>query len=667
MMFPFGADYYPEHWPEQRWATDARLMAEAGINTVRLAEFAWSKLEPEPGRFDFGWLDRAIALLAEQGIRVILGTPTASMPPWLAKNHPDVFMRLQDGTVRTYGNRRNYCPTNATYRQYSQRITREMAGHYCDNDAVIGWQTDNELGGQTNRCFCESCRAAFGDWLQQRYGSLDEVNEKWGTVFWSHIYNDWAEIPTPAATGSSPNPGLALDYYRFASDAYVDFQQEQIDILRERCPGKFITHNLMGFYFDTLDYYRLAAPLDFAGYDIYVRMQWTVEQEVDPSSAALSHDSIRGLKQQNHWVIEQQSGPGGWEIVSVAPRPGELRLWAYQSIAHGADGIIFFRWRTALFGTEEYWHGVLDHHGEPGRRYREIAQMGAELAEHGERIHGSAVKAEVAILHDYDTTWAFQIQQNNPNFHYPRHVHDIYRGFWRQNVPVDLVHPAADLAGYKLVVAPALYVLPEPVAANLRQFARDGGTVLLTARSGVKDEANAVVAEKLPGLLAEMAGVTVAEYDSRPSWAENPLAAEDEALAGEALTSSVWADVLEPTTAEVVARYTGEYYAGAPAITLNRYGEGQVVYAGTLGDSALFARLTVWLGELAGVEPLLETPDGVEATARWQNGQRLLFLLNHNDETATVSLDRDYRNLLDGDEADSSEVKLGPYDVMILH
>lgn len=665
-MFPFGVDYYPEHWPEERWATDARLMQEAGINTVRLAEFAWSKLEPEPGEFEFDWLDRAIDLLGQHGIRVILGTPTASMPPWLAHNHPEVFMRLQDGTVRTYGNRRNYCPTNEIYRRYSRRITRKMAEHYCDNDHVIGWQTDNELGGQTNRCYCDNCRREFGNWLQQRYSSIDEVNEKWGTVFWSHIYNDWAEIPTPAGTGSSPNPGLALDYYRFASDAYVEFQQEQIEILRELCPGKFITHNMMGFYFDTLDYYELAAPLDFVGYDIYVRMQWTVEQEVDPSSGALGHDAMRGLKQQNHWVIEQQSGPGGWEIVSVAPRPGELRLWAYQSIAHGADGIIFFRWRTALFGTEEYWHGVLDHHGEPGRRYQEIAQMGEEMAEHGDLLQGSEVRAEVAILHDYDTTWAFQIQQNNPNFHYPGHVHDIYRGFWRWNVPVDLVHPTADLSRYKVVVAPAFYILPDEVAENLERFAENGGTVLLTARSGVKDEANAVVAQKLPGRLAELAGVTVAEYDSRPSWSENPLAAEGEALAGAELTGTVWADVLEPTTAEVVARYSQEYYAGEPAITLNRYGKGNVVYAGVLGNSALFGRLAGWLLALGDVESLPETPDGVEATARWQEGQRLLFLLNHNEAPATVRLDRTYRNLLAEDATVSGEVELDGHEVMIL-
>ena len=665
-MFPFGVDYYPEHWPEERWATDARLMQEAHINIVRLAEFAWSRLEPEPGQFDFSWLDRAIDLLAEHGIRVFLGTPTASMPPWLAKNHPDVFMRLQDGTQATYGNRRNYCPTNETYRQYSRRITRKMAEHYCNNENVIGWQTDNELGGQTNRCHCENCRRAFGNWLQQRYDSLDEVNQKWGTVFWSHIYNDWSEIPTPAETGSSPNPGLALDYYRFASNAYVEFQQEQIDILRALCPDKFITHNLMGFYFDTLDYYELAAPLDFVGYDIYVRMQWTLEQEVDPSSGALAHDTMRGLKQQNHWVIEQQSGPGGWEIVSVAPRPGELRLWAYQSIAHGADGIIFFRWRTALFGTEEYWHGVLDHHGEPGRRYREVAQMGEELAKHGDLIQGSAVKAEVAILHDYDTTWAFQIQQNNPNFDYRRHVQDIYRGLWRHNVAVDMVHPAADLSDYKLVIAPAFYVLPEGVAENLKQFAGKGGTVLLTARTGVKDGANAVVEQKLPGLLAEMAGVTVAEYDSRPSWTSNPLEVEGNALAGQTLSSTVWADVLEPTTAEVVARYTQEYYAGSPAITLNQYGAGQVIYAGTLGDRELFASLGGWLLGLAGVEPLLETPEGVEAAARWQNGQRLLFLLNHNETTATVALNGNYRNLLKDDAVISGEAELAGHEVVIL-
>ena len=375
---------------------------------------------------------------------------------------------------------------------------------------------------------------------------------------------------------------------------------------------------------------------------------------------------MRGLKRQNHWVIEQQSGSGGWEIVSVAPRPGELRLWAYQSIAHGADGIIFFRWRTARWGTEQYWHGVLDHHGEPGRRYSEIQQMGHEIHVLGDLIQGSEVRAEVAILHHYDTRWAFQIQQNNPSFSYAEHVKQIYRGFYRQNVPVDVVHPGTELSGFKIVVAPALYVLPGEVADNLQQYVQGGGTLLITARSGVKDEANAVVEQPLPGLLAPIAGVAVEEYDSLPSWKSNALAFEAPGLEGETLESAIWADVLTPTTAEVVARYTREYYAGRPAITLNHAGAGRVLYAGTLAGSELFTRLARWLLELASIEPLLETPHGVEATARWKNGRRLLFLLNHNESSATVTLDHDYRNLLREGAVVSGNVSLAPYEVMIL-
>ncbi|HYN87504.1 MAG TPA: beta-galactosidase, partial [Ardenticatenaceae bacterium] len=505
-MYPFGVDYYPEHWPEERWPTDARLMQEAGFNVVRLAEFAWSRMEPEEGRFEFAWLDRAIALLAGHGMRVILGTPTASAPPWLMQNHRDIFRVDQSGQRQTYGNRRNYCPNHPTYHDYSRRVVERMAEHYRDNPNVIGWQIDNEFG-QGDRCCCLVCQQCFHDWLRARYGSLDTLNAAWGTVFWSHEYSDWSQIPTPVETGGSPNPGLALDYYRFSSDSYVRYQQMQLDILRAKYPGAFITHNFMGFGFGQLNYYDLAAPLDFVAWDIYPRMQWTMAREVDPSSAALGHDTMRGLKRQAHWVMEQQAGPGGWEMVSVAPRPGELRLWAYQSIAHGADGIVFFRWRTFRYGTEEYWHGLLDHDGTPSRRYREIKQMGHELLAHGERLHGSTVKAEVAILNSYDARWAFQIQANNPGFSYPAHFQDLYRAFFRRNVPIDVVAPTTELAGYKLVLAPALHVVPPEVAANLERFVANGGTLLLTARSGVKDVANAVVNQRLPGPLAAISGV----------------------------------------------------------------------------------------------------------------------------------------------------------------
>jgi beta-galactosidase len=474
-MFRYGVDYYPEHWPEERWEIDARLMAEAGMNVVRLAEFAWSKMEPSEGQFDFAWLDRALEILHRHGIQAILGTPTASPPPWVMAKDPTLYRVRTDGQRLAYGNRREYCPSHPLYHALSRKIVTAMAEHYHSHPAVIGWQIDNEFG---DRCYCAVCAGAFQAWLQKRFPSLQALNETWGTVFWSHIYNDWAEIPTSAAIGGSPNPGLALDYARFCSDNYVSYQQMQVDILRQKCPGHFITHNFMGFGYEQLNYFDLARGLDLVTWDNYPRGFWNNQETVDPSHMALGHDAMRSLKHQNFWMMEQQSGTGGWETMALTPRPGEMRLWAYQAIARGADGMVFFRWRTARFGTEEYWHGVLDHDARPRRRYAEAKKLGQELKQVGEALVGAQVQAQAAMLLAYDTRWAFQIQPNNLQFRYSQHFAQYYRSLYRRQVAVELVSPEDDLTGYKLVIAPAQYILPACAggkAEGLREERRGAG------------------------------------------------------------------------------------------------------------------------------------------------------------------------------------------------
>jgi beta-galactosidase len=662
-MFRFGVDYYPEHWSEERWAIDAQLMAEASFNVVRLAEFAWSKLEPVEGKFDFEWLDRAITVLQSRDISVILGTPTASPPPWLMNKSPELFRVREDGMQVTFGNRREYCPNHALYHSHTNRIVNKMADHYANHPAVIGWQIDNEFG---DRCYCFTCAQKFQAWLRSRYEDLDELNQKWGTVFWSHVYQDWTEIPVPLTTGGSPNPGLALDYYRFCSDSYVAYQQMQIEILRKKCPQHFITHNLMGFRYDRLNYFDLASNLDFVAWDIYPRMQWTMEHGVDPSSNALNHDTIRGLKSKNFWVMEQQAGPGGWEVLSVTPRPGELRLWAYQSVAHGADGILFFRWRTARFGTEQYWHGLLDHDGHPSRRYGEIKRMGVEIQQIGDEILGSHIRSSVAMVLSYDSRFAFQIQPNNPRFSYPEHFHQIYRAFYLQHASVDVVAPNADLSSYKLVIAPALHLLTEDIAENFKRYVQSGGILIVTQRTGVKDETNMVVNQPLPGLLAEVCGVEVEEYDSLSSAMQNSIEFTIPDLAENgSVPVGVLCDILKPMGATIVGRYTRDYYAGRPAITVNSFGSGRAVYVGAVGDTQLYGVLVKWLLGTISVQESFRIPPEVEVTHRTQGNRSLHFILNHNNSPQTIHLAHPSRDVLNQMEL-KGDIEVAPLDVLIL-
>ncbi|MEE4195883.1 MAG: beta-galactosidase [Anaerolineae bacterium] len=655
----YGADYYPEHWPQERWSTDAEMMQAAGMNVVRMAEFAWTRMETKPGEFTFGWLDKAIEILAAHGIQTVLGTPTASPPAWLMNSDESMYLVTEEGVRRTYGNRREYCPTHAGYRQASDRICTAMALYYADNPNVIGFQTDNEFG---DNCFCPLCRQGFQHWLKEKYGSLDALNTAWGTEFWSHTYQQWEEIPAMLSIANKHNPGLELDWKRFMSDTYVDFQQRQIDILRQHAPGKFITHNLMGFGYDKINYFDLTENLDFTSWDNYVRVFWEDCSQLDMSRFALGHDTMRGTKKAPYWVMEQQSGPTGWSSIAETPRPGELRAWAYQSIAHGADGVVYFRWRTCRTGTEEYWHGILDHHGEPTRRYRELAAMGQELSRISAAFKGAMPKAEVAMMLSYDVRFGFQSQPNNLHFSYPAHFTDIYRAFWQENIAVDMIsEKETQLSEYKLVVLPAFYVLSEETKTAIEVYVKNGGTVLFTARSGVKGMANEVVDLRLPGLLREMCGVRVEEYDSMKPDMHNTV---QFAINGKSVQVKLWAEWLEPEGASVLATYSDDYFAGQAAVTVNDFGAGKAVYAGVWGNTEFFRILNQWLLPVAGVNSI-HAPTGVEICKRYKDGKTFTFIINFNKTETPVMLKQKAVDLLTG-KLVSGQVVMPPQEVMIL-
>jgi beta-galactosidase len=664
-----GTPYYPEHWPEERWETDARLMQQAGITRVRMGEFAWHRMEPVEGQFHFDWLRRAIDLYAGYGIETILCTPTPTYPAWLHAKFPDIHQVKSDGTVKEYGQRQDACKNHPGYRRYARRICGEMLQALGDHLHVVAWQTDNEFGCHgTARCHCAHCERAFQDWLRARFaGDVGALNAAWGTFFWSQDYNDFSEIAPPRDTADrtandGQNPGLVLAFYRFSSDVQVAFHHEQAELIRRHSPGRAITHNLMGL-FPQIDYYRLAADLDVVSWDNYPFFQTHGSRRPPPP---LAHDLMRGLKRKPVWVMEQASGAGGWGTYPATPPPGQMRLWAYQAVARGADMISFFRWRTCRYGREQYWHGILYHHGLPQRRYEEVVQIGHEFAALSPELDGSEVESPIAILYEYDSLWALESQPNvEGGFGYAAMAGRFDLALSRMGVNADVVGAGSDWGGYKVIIAPCLHVLTPALAERLKSFVRGGGTLILGPRSGVKDEENAIVNELLPGLLRELAGCHVEEYDAFSD--VHGLEMHVRTHEGQSYRAYDLADVLMPESeVRVLLSYADRYYAGRPAAIENRYGQGRCIYLGTvLDETGITYLLQAQVGPVAEIPYLEGLPESVEVSRRVKGEQSYMFYLNHSPEAVRVDVAAPGVDLLSGEEVGRS-VEIEGYGVVIV-
>ncbi len=642
------------------------MMQEAGFNVVRLAEFAWIFMEPEEGRFEFGWLDEALGILAAHGISAILCTPTAAMPAWVPRKYPEVMALQKDGTRLTWGVRKNNCFTSGTYRLLSERITRAMAEHFADTPNVIGWQTDNEFGHPF--CYCPTCRADFQDWLRRKYGSLEELNRAWGTHFWGHRVTRWDEIVIPD-NPEGHNPSACLDWQRYFSWLNVRFQRDQVRLLRAVCPRHFVTHNFMGL-FPELNYYDLAEDLDFVSWDNYP--VWG-KPEV-PYAASAAADLMRGLKRRNFWIMEQTAGPGGWGVFGRNPRPGELRKVAYQQLAHGAEGNLWFRWRTCTAGREQYWHGLLGHDGRGLRRYQEAAQTAQEYHRLAPELEGTTVEPQVAIIYDYDSLWALRIQPGFAGNSYTAAMQRYYNALFRAGVNVDLVRPTEDLRRYRLVLAPELHVLPDQVARRLIAYVEAGGVLLADCRTGVKDDTGLCHARTLPGLLSEMLGITIEDYEAVPEGVEFRLdwrpAEEGQAgslpHAANQFTATQYVDWVTPQGAEVLAGYDEWYLRPFAAVTRHRFCGGTAYYVGTVvREPEFYDALIALLLESAGVKPLVQPPPGVEVSIRSGHGKRLLFLVNHTESAQTVKVPAGGTDLLTGEQTGET-LTLPVYGVAVI-
>ncbi|THF85716.1 beta-galactosidase [Deinococcus sp. KSM4-11] len=608
-----GVCDYPEHVSPALWADFARQQRELGLSFVRLAEFAWSRMEPRAGEYDWAWLDEAIRVAADAGLKVVLCTPTAAPPAWLVQAHPDVLPVGRDGRVKTFGSRRHYDPASPVFREHSRRITRALAERYGQHPAVIGWQTDNEFGwGDTAQTYSPAAQDAFRMWLEARYGTLDALNEAWGNVFWSMEYSDWAQIPLPGQAVAACSPSHTLDFMRFTSGLMASFQAEQVDILRECSPGRFVTHNFMGF-FSAYDHYELSEGLDFASWDSYPTGTLTAIDEWQvlapevavtyartghPDITAFNHDLYRGLTRRGHWIMEQQCGQIDWAPSNPLPATGAVELWTAQAWAHGADGVAYFRWQAATMAQELLHSGLLRHDGTPDRGYTEV--QGIDPAAYPL----APVANRVALLHDYESLWAYNAQPHASGMNYWAQTFAYYRALRALGVDVDIVHPDSDLGGYGVIVAPALTVMTPQRAGHLTEAATHAKVVFgprtaLRGRSGRAQDGGGF------GPLSALLGARPLNFDSLPNGLEQAVMLADRTYA-----ARLWAESYDPQGADTLATYAGGPLDGQAAVI--RHGNVTVIGAHSV---TLISSILTELLEEAGIE-VTPLPEGIRLSRR---------------------------------------------------
>ena len=640
-----GVCYYPEHWPKEMWRDDLRRIREAGISVIRIAEFAWTIFEPAEGTFSFDFFDEFLAVAEEEGIKVIFGTPSATPPAWLTEKYPEVLNARKDGVLLRHGGRRHYNYNSPVYRKLTARIVEQLARHYGQHPCLVGWQIDNELNCETSEFYSEADHAAFRSFLKEKYGTLDKLNDAWGTVFWSETYTDWEQLHCPRPViNNGDNPHLMLDYRRFVSASCLTFAGMQAEIIRKyKKPGDFITTNGL---FGDMDNHKLQQDsLDIYTYDSYPNFAFEIDRDPKHSKDLNDRKWTRNLTETRsvcpHFgIMEQQSGGGGWtsRMEMPAPRPGQLTLWAMQSVAQGADFISFFRWRTCAFGTEMYWHGILDYDGRDNRKLAEVKDFISKMKTL-DPVCGAENAAGFALLKDYDNIfdsetdiWHRRIASASEK--------EIFAASELNHTPYNIVYmkeetELAELAAYKVLVYPHPFIMSEKRAEVLKQYVANGGTLIVGCRSGLKDMNGKCVMLPQPGLLQELTGTDVRDFTyTSPN--------EDDIYAlwnGEKLMTPVFNDVLTalPGT-EVLAAYGNGYYKGEAALTRHAYGKGQVLHLGSTFTREGFARILDYAGVLEPFRGIVTAPEDVEVVLREKDSQRFLFVLNFMAEERTITL-----------------------------
>lgn len=667
-----GTCYYPEHWDRSLWEEDLKRMLENGIETVRIAEFAWSLIEPREGEFTYEFFDEFLEVAKKTGMKVIFGTPSATPPAWLTEKYPEVLNARLDGVKFRHGMRRHYNYNSPVYQELTKRIVEKIGEHYGPHPNIIGWQIDNEINCEIDEFYSESDTFAFRRFLQEKYGTLDALNQAWGTVFWNQTYTEWDEIFVPRITiNNHVNPHHRMDYVRFVSDSARKWCKMQSDILRKYVkPGDFITTNGM---FRNLDNHAMTdESLDVYTYDSYPNFAYCMDQ--DPLHSTGLNDrnwsgkltEVRSIC-EHFGIMEQQSGANGWNtrLEAPAPKPGQLMLWSMQSVAHGADYISYFRWRTCTKGTEIYWHGILDYDNRDNRKLKEVHQVWNRLQAINETV-GSKFVAKVALLRDYDNIWDADLDV----WHHRLADESEYEIFYASQVthtPLDYLYitddtEVSELAKYPVIFYPHALILTEKRAELLKAYVEQGGTLILGARTGQKDITGQCVMMPMPGLLAGISGSEVSEFTF--------VGPADEAQSmtwnGKTVETGLFSDILNVTAESAVslAAYNKDFYQGRTALVENVVGKGKVIHFGGTFTRNNTVDFLEYAGVLTPYAELIQLPEECELAVKEKNGKQYLFVLNYSSKEQKITLNKSMTDMDTKAEA-TGEIVLKPYETKV--
>ena len=623
----FGCDYNPEQWSRAVWDEDVRLMREAGVDLVAINIVGWSHIEPRDGVYDFEGLDAIIELLHANGIRVNLGTGTASTPPWLTHAHPEILPVMADGTTRHPGGRQAWCPSSPVFRERALRLVEKVAERYGSHPAVAIWHVSNELGCHNALCFDDESAAAFRLWLQRRYASIDELNAAWGTSFWSQRYSAFDEILPPMLTVSTRNPSQLVDFHRFSSDELLDYYRSELAVLRRHSRLPVTTNFMVTAHIQNLDYWSWAPEMDVVANDHYLD-----NRLADPTAElSFAADLTRGLAAGAPWLLmEHSTGAVNWQPLNRAKQPGEMTRNSLTHVARGADGVCFFQWRASLQGSEKFHSALLPHAGTDTDLWREVVELGATL-DRLDEVAGSRVVADVAVVFSWESWWSADGESRpSQSVEYLEQVHAAHGAVRALGITADVVAPGTDLSGYRLVIVPGLYMVSDADAAIITEYVAAGGHALVTFFSGIVDEDDRVRPGGYPGAFRDMLGIRVDEFV--------PLAPTEHVALDTGATAGLWTERLRSTGAEVLARYTDGPLAGVPAHTRNRFGEGVGHYLATALDRAGLTDVLRTIATDAGVVATGPESDGlVEVVRRVSADASYLFVVNHSVDAVEVS------------------------------